>query len=207
MMPVELPPYIVDGTYEIEHQLLFQTPLFQIKLNDVDNQKLIENAYKLKEIDKGRLASNVGGWHSNYYALEEDGIENFNPLTEKFGDILPTLPFDPPISELNYANFWFNISKKGDYNNSHNHPRCDLSGVYYVKVPEGDCGNINFKDPRQSLSYGNPFIVERYHAGDVTSRMPKVGNMYIFPSSLDHSVGKNYIDDDRISISFNLTVN
>ena len=202
-----LPPYIIDGIYRIEHQFLFQTPLLEIKLDDVDNQKLIENAYKVKEIDKGRISSNVGGWHSNYYTLEQDGIEYFNPLIEKFGDILPALPFDPPISELTDINLWFNISKKGDYNNSHNHPRCDLSGVYYVKVPEGDCGNIDFRDPRQSLSYGNSFIVERYHHGNMASRIPKVGNMYIFPSSLDHSVGRNNIDDDRISISFNLTVN
>ena len=28
---IELPPYIIDGKYETEHQLLFQTPLIQIK--------------------------------------------------------------------------------------------------------------------------------------------------------------------------------
>ena len=202
-----LPPHIIDGIYRIEHQLLFQTPLLEIKLDDVDNQKLIENAYKVKEIDKGTVSSNVGGWHSNYYDLEQDGIEYFNPLIEKFGNILPALPFDPPISELTGINIWFNISKKGDCNSLHNHPGCDLSGVYYVKVPEGDCGNIDFRDPRQSLSYGNSFIVERYHHGNMASRIPKVGNMYIFPASLDHSVGRNNIDDDRISISFNLIVN
>ena len=39
MMPVELPPYIIDGTYKIEHQLLFQTPLLEIKLDEL--QELI----------------------------------------------------------------------------------------------------------------------------------------------------------------------
>lgn len=206
MMPVELPPYKIDGKYETEHQLLFQTPLFQIKLDDVDNEKLSKNAYRLKEIDKGKKSSNVGGWHSSYYGLEERSVEYFNPLIEKFNYILPSLPFDPAISELNNMDIWFNISKKNNFNAIHNHPKCDLSGVYYVKIPEGDCGDIIFRDPRPSLAYGNTFFIERYHVGDNIGRKPEVGNMYIFPSSLDHSVTPNMTDDDRISISFNLTV-
>jgi len=204
---IELPPYRIDGKYETEHQLLFQTPLFQIKIDDVDNDELIKNAYELQSVDEGKQASNNGGWHSDYYGMKDDNIRYFTPLIEKFGDILPVLPFNPSITELHKLDIWYNISKKYNFNSIHNHPRCDLSGVYYVKVPKGDCGDIAFRDPRPSVAYGNPFIVERYHGGDLVGRKPEVGNMYIFPSSLDHSVKPNMTDDDRISISFNLTVN
>ena len=137
-----------------------------------------------------------------YIIASSEGREALiiDPVLENVGDYIKLL------EELNKLDFWFNISKKYNFNSIHNHPRCDLSGVYYVKVPKGDCGDIAFRDPRPSVAYGNPFIVERYHGGDLVVRKPEVGNMYIFPSSLDHSVKPNMTDDDRISISFNLTV-
>lgn len=208
-----IPPYeIKTDNSKISNQFLFHTPLFEIQL-DVDNDSLSKKIYQLKEDDKeGVKKSNIGGWHSGFRD-PTDGIELYDEVFKNLEDILFNLPFNPQISKLDYIDSWSMVNNNGSWNQIHNHlysyntTRTDLSGVYYVKVPEGDCGNINFKDPRQSLSYGNPFIIERYHHGDIISRMPEVGNMYIFPSSLDHSVGKNNIDDDRISISFNLTVN
>ena len=69
---------------------------------------------------------------------------------------------EPKIKSLSNINLWANINPKGSYNNSHNHPGCDISGVYYVKVPKGKCGNIAFNDPRESYAYGNRFFVDRY---------------------------------------------
>ena len=45
---------------------------------------------------------------------------------------------------LYYLTFliWANINTKNSFNTRHNHPGCDLAGVYYVKVPEGDVGNM-----------------------------------------------------------------
>jgi len=197
---------IKDGKYIIDHQLLFQTPLFEIHLKDVDNKVLEENIYSLRDIDEGVKVSNKKGWHSDYIFPDNENIELFKPLITELPRVLKHLPFKPIISEVTNIAIWANISDKYSYNTAHNHPGCDISGVYYVKVPEGDCGNILFNDPRHSWVYGNRFFVERYSGGETAPRFPVEGNMYLFPSCIDHAVEQNNTDEDRISISFNLNL-
>ena len=190
----------------IVHQMLYQTPLFEINIDEIDNRKLEKDIYKLRESDKNGVSySNCGGWHSEIQ--HNDNIDLiFKPLINKFGVILTNLPFYPAISNITSLGIWANINDRYSYNTAHTHPQCDISGVYYVKVPKGDCGKLMFADPRQSYSYGNRFFVERYTGGESTGRDPIEGNMYLFPSSLEHCVLTNNVDEDRISISFNLTV-
>jgi uncharacterized protein (TIGR02466 family) len=80
-----------------------------------------------------------------------------------------------------------------------------FSGVYYVKVPEGDCGDIIFYRENIVLSYLPPHIVEDWN--DMTSGTAnykaKQGTLLIFPSWVEHSVTANFTQEDRISISFN----
>ena len=191
----------------IDHQQLFPTPLFEITGLEIDNEELTKNIYNLKEEDSGVNTgySNEGGWHSNSQIGEEMN-EIFKPLVDSFIKILPKLEFDPKIKQVDNLVLWANINPKGSYNTTHSHSGCDISGVYYVKVPEGNCGSINFLDPRPALNYGNSFIVHRYVGGDWIPRFPVEGTMYIFPSSFQHSVGTNETDEDRISISFNLNI-
>ena len=191
---------------KIVHQMLYQTPLFEISIDGIDNKKLEEDIYKLKEDDKdGIKVSNWGGWHSQI-ECDDDINLIYKPLIDKISFILPNLPFYPAISKVNSICIWTMVNGKYSYNSSHNHPGCDISGVYYVKVPKGECGGISFIDPRQGYTYGNRFFVERYTGGESTGREPIEGNMYLFPSCLEHRVLTNQVDEDRIAISFNLTV-
>ena len=189
---------------KIDHQEIFPTPVFQIELPNINNRELENGVYKIKENDKGIKLSNNGGWHSNPQGQELNII--FKPFINELIKVLPELPFEPKIKSLSNINLWANINPKGSYNTTHNHPGCDLSGVYYVKVPKGDCGNINFLDPRPALNFGNSFIVQRYVGGDSIPRYPVEGNMYLFPACFTHDVGINNVDEDRISLSFNLRV-
>ena len=67
----------------------------------------------------------------------------------------------------------------------------DISGVYYVQVPENS-GKLVFE-------YNiNQYQTKRFWVE------PIVGNFFLFPSTLNHFVTKNMGDDLRISISFNL---
>ena len=191
---------------KIVHQMLYQTPLFEISIDGIDNKKLEEDINKLIEDDKdGIKLSNFGGWHSQ---MEYDDNINliYKPLIDKISFILPNLPFCPAISKINSICVWTMVNGKYSYNSAHNHPGCDMSGVYYVKVPKGECGSISFADPRQGYTYGNRFFVERYTGGEATGREPIEGNMYLFPSCLEHCVLTNNVDEDRIAISFNLIV-
>ena len=181
----------------IEHQMIYQTPLFQMSF-DIDNRKLEQEIYNLKEIDSGCVVSNRGGWHSEIYS----GQEHFTSLVESIKNHVPELPFSPQL-ELKGITIWANVNGPGCWNAAHTHPGCHLSGVYYVKVPDGDCGRITFDDPREAMSYGDTWLNETY-VGPTVERYPQEGVMFLFPAGLRHHVDTNRTNSDRISISFNL---
>ena len=97
---------------------------------------------------------------------------------------------------------WYNVCPKGGYNETHVHPGAFLSGVYYLKKPEKS-GDINFHDPRKgSMCSREPQHVAR---GSLQRVDAKEGDIIIFPGWLEHSVEPNFDEEDRISISFNVS--
>ena len=211
-MSFKVPTHYIDEEYGLEHQMLFQTPLFTASLQEFDNRKLEKDIYELKSIDSGVNRSNKNGYHSESYEIVRDfskihgtNGDIFHPFIKELETVISKLPFTPQITEIKTVNIWANVSPKGGLNQQHNHPCCDLAGVYYVKIPEGDCGLLNIFDPREALVFGNQFITQTYTGGESTIRYPIEGQMWLFPAALKHSVGTNNTEEDRISISFNLS--
>ena len=101
-----------------------------------------------------------------------------------------------------------NINGPGNFNLKHNHPRSNLSGVLWIKVPK-DSGSIVFHSPdvfnryQEMDHYTEEFcyINNCYRRYEFT---PDEGKILIFPSSLEHEVLKNESNEDRISYSFNI---
>ena len=191
---------------------LFPSPVFQFKVKNFEsiNKQLAEYIYELKEKDdKGIKKSNVNGWHSKNFKIEKDNVPyNFvkaihghvkEVIVDGFG--WKYIPEKVGISEI-----WSIINKKETFNTSHNHPGSYLSAAYYVKAPK-DCGNIHFFDPNEIKKFNSPSIenlTELSTSG--FSIKPEEGNLLIFPSYLYHDVGKNLSDEDRIVISFNVSI-
>ena len=108
---------------------------------------------------------------------------------------------------------WANVNAKGDYHNLHNHPHSWLSGTYYLDVPvqpsptgrdDLNPGSISFFDPRgaanmTALRNDGQFDPEY-------RRLPKPGELFLWPAFLHHFVHPNLADTPRISISFNVVV-
>ena len=195
-MAIILAPHNI--TENIEHQMIYQTPLFQAKFDDIDNRELEDEIYLEKKNCSGISASNPDGWHSKVYS----GEEHFKVVVESIRETVPHLPFQPQL-ELKHISMWANVNGPGSYHITHTHPGYHLSGVYYVKVPDGDCGRLIFDDPREAISYGDIWLNDSY-TGDRVERYPEEGTMFLFPASLKHFVDTNRTDSDRISISFNL---
>ena len=103
---------------------------------------------------------------------------------------------------------WKNINFPGSFNVKHNHPRCNLSGVLWIKAPK-DSGNIVFTSPQffdkfqELYSYNDEFKLKS-NAYMTYYFVPKEGRILIFPSSLEHEVKENKSNEDRISFSFNV---
>tara|TARA_B100000131_G_scaffold37180_1_gene33803 strand:- start:491 stop:1102 length:612 start_codon:yes stop_codon:yes gene_type:complete len=184
-----------------------------IHLCEVDNysdieDELIDFVYKEHQSDpKGVVRSNGGGWQSEpkYHTFS-------NILNDTICKTLSTFFGDGQIwvNKLKYCidTEWININKKGDFNFNHLHPGADLSGVFWIKVPSG-----TFQiDSPHAYTYSNHCRFYQNSFRDSTNNHvsfpiePRDGTMLIFPSALYHAVEPNKSSEDRISASFNLTL-
>ncbi len=94
---------------------------------------------------------------------------------------------------------WFSKFERGNYAHLHNHGAADISGVYYVKVPD-DSSNIFFETPNRHLETSDVFsaIAKREELN------AQEGMLALFPGWLQHGVRTNGTDDPRVSMSFNI---
>lgn len=191
--------------------LIFSTPVWTIQLdnyNDV-NEQMYNYIKSAQENDKiGITKSNIKGWHSEDFDLNQKEIQNFiamiSPSIEKVMDDM-SWEKNKQIAKIN--NMWAIINTGGSANIRHQHGNSTISGAYYVRAPEKS-GDIVFYDPRPAPVYSHPNINEpNFLNAQVNSISPKEGALILFPSYLDHSVNENISNKERIVISFNIRVN
>ncbi len=109
---------------------------------------------------------------------------------------------------------WPNVNFKGDYHNLHNHPHAWLSGTYYLNVPDQENAeiyrsdlnpaSISFFDPRPQANMGA--IRNDGQFDPEYRRLPKAGELFVWPAFLHHLVHPNLVDVPRLSISFNVVL-
>jgi uncharacterized protein (TIGR02466 family) len=193
---------------KLEHHKLFETHIFVKDLPNFENEnlKIKDRIYQMKKVDPVGLArSNQLGWHSNLDLLNYPELDEFKKhLDFTLAEIYTLYDYHPSFTFF-IASCWGNINPPFAYNNTHTHPNCLWSGVYYIQVPKNS-GKIYFVDP----------VKERIHLQgkfrDETSFLasPSIwyegipGRLIIFPSYLQHCVKQNRSNEDRISLSFNV---
>ena len=102
---------------------------------------------------------------------------------------------------------WIALFKKGDYAQIHNHGDVDISGVYYYKSPDIK-SRIYFETPNPYLSVSKIFKsnINGNFIGRTNIAHPSTpGIIILFPGWLMHGVHRNMSDEDRMSISFNIS--
>ena len=98
----------------------------------------------------------------------------------------PGARIDGSRVRLECINFWAMVYQKGDHAVSHNHRPCVYSFAYFVK----------------SKWYHPPLVFD-----DSGYKVrPKEGRFVIFPAYLQHHVPKNRFNEDRVTISGNLSL-
>ena len=98
---------------------------------------------------------------------------------------------------------WFNIYKKYDYQEYHDHGENTLSCVYFLKSNSEKSSKIHFKfninenlmEPTVNHSFGLTSPTAWY--------TPVSGRLLIFKSTLRHCVERHEEDDIRISLAYN----
>jgi|TARA_Y200000002_G_C22558383_1_gene611385 uncharacterized protein (TIGR02466 family) len=190
---------------------IFPSLIIKEKIKDYDKYKdeLIQFSYEqLKKDPIGISKSNNGGWHSqSKYANSQ------NPVSSIIINLIKSILNNKNvfnIKDLSKAKMqmWININKPGDFNNKHNHPGSDLSGVFWVKSLQKS-GNLTFHSPNFMTQFGQinsikDEIGKKLFITPTIEIEPLEGVIVLFPSDLTHAVQKNNSDEDRISVSFNI---
>jgi len=192
---------------------LFPQPIFRYKVDNFKtyNAELEEYIYKLKEKDEeGVIRSNRGGWHSKPFAIREKGSiqQRFTrELSKYIFDAMQVYGWECIPERTVVSEMWAIINKPSDFNVIHTHPNAYLSAAYYVKLPE-KAGKFVAENPLSVAKHSFPTIKKdnEYNTKNVILDIQE-GDLLLFPAYLPHKVNENKSDEDRIVVSFNVTIN
>ena len=193
---------------------VFPTTILQRRLEGMEeaNRQLeaLVNEIAGSEPNSTNGTTTEGGFQTREDLLQRDhpGIAALKPhifsAVQDYAGLLIRQELSRPPQKVDFALWgWAVIYKAGHTQGLHVHPNANVSGVYYVTAPSvaldpGDAGKISFYDPRPRATMAQlPFQVTRQRIA------PVPGDMYLFPSWLEHSVSAFQGEGTRICIAFN----
>ena len=190
--------------------LLFPTPVWTIQLENFRdiNEEMFNFIKETQMKDQtGIKKSNNKGWHSKDFNMQETAPQNFikiiSPSIEK---VMEDMNWEKENQSVKISSMWAIINIGGSTNSRHQHSNSTLSAAYYVRAPK-DCGDIVFYDPRPAPVFCYPTAAgSNLLNAQVNSITPKEGALILFPSYVEHSVNENLSNEERIVISFNVTI-
>jgi len=190
--------------------LFFSTPVWTFQINNYENVNEEMYNYIKSEQKKdgtGITKSNIKGWHSKDFSLETKEPQNFiNLILPSIEQVMVDMNWEKQKQKIRISNMWAIINTGGSANTRHQHGNSTISGAYYVRAPKNS-GDIVFYDPRPAPVYTYPNALSpNLLNAQINGISPNEGSLVLFPSYLDHSVNENLSNDERIVISFNLTI-
>ncbi len=190
--------------------LFFPTPVWTLQLDNY--QSINEQMYKFIKIiqskdREGISKSNIKGWHSKDFNMQENEPKNFIKfILPAIEQVITDMNWEKQKQSININNMWAIINTGGSANLRHQHGNSTISGAYYVCAPKNS-GDIVFYDPRPAPVYTYPKALKpNLLNAQVNGINPKEGALVLFPSYLDHSVNENLSNEERIVISFNISI-
>jgi len=194
----------------IKPNLFFPTPVWTLQIDNYKNinEEMYTYIKELQNKDQiGISKSNLKGWHSKDFNLNEKQPQNFISLIySSIEQVMHDMNWDKQKQITKINNMWAIINTGGSSNLRHQHGNSTISGAYYVRAPE-NAGDIIFYDPRPAPIYSHPIALSPNSLNaQVNGISPKEGALILFPSYLDHSVNENRSNEERIVISFNIRV-
>ena len=190
-------------------RLAFPSVFHEYNFNkkDFKKNKLIDFCYaEKKQNPKGLKRSNRGGWHSRIYNINEDNLISEHLKKGLGKSVFTTLKQTLQVN----VSYWIMINSPNTYNSSHTHPNSHLSGVFWINAPKNS-GDLKFINPSNFEAYVelhcyvNQFKLDTnvYESYIYT---PTAGKMVTFPSYVIHEVLDNKSNEDRIAVSYNVTL-
>jgi uncharacterized protein (TIGR02466 family) len=169
------------------------------------NERLMEYSVAARAADPtGHAVSGRGGWQSHTdMRLRPELRSLIRFIDETIGRVKVYLDIVERF-DLHVSGMWININGKGSYNTPHIHGNTFFGGVYYVKTHPG-CGQIQFQESSNIREYHcPPYARITPRNCFVQQCAAEAGRLCIFPAYLPHEVTENTVDEERISIAFNI---
>ena len=178
---------------------LFPTPLYVSNLNKKFTEK--ELNFVLKQ--KNHCINNDGNKFSkDTYILNNQELVDIKTLLEKScKDYLNNIICTKDDIELNITQSWLNYTEENEYHHRHHHPNSIVSGVLYFDCDEKN-DRIKFfsEKPKELIK---PKVEYNTWNAENSWFAVKTGDLFMFPSYIDHQVDLKKGSHTRISLSFN----
>jgi len=193
---------------------IFPTNILQRRLEGMDEVNRQLEALVM-QIAASEANSTTGTTTEGGFQTKDDLFQRDNPAiaalkphifsaVQDYAGQLVRQELNQPPKKIDFVLWgWAVAYRAGHSQGLHVHPSANVSGVYYVSAPPatlepGDAGKISFYDPRpRATMIQLPFQTTRHRIA------PVPGDMYLFPSWLEHSVSPFQGEGTRICIAFN----
>jgi uncharacterized protein (TIGR02466 family) len=188
----------------IDYKFYYAGPLiFKTKLSQVDLESIRFLCKKDKKKDyRKRLAGHI----DHEYLIDNIKIQSIlNKYLDAHKHAYEQFYAKPYPGKINCKTAWVNYMKSGETNPVHTHTNCDFSSVIFLDIPKGlkeenkkfigtsvGPGSLNFDICAVSDHYIDSVVV-----------IPEIGDFYIFPWNLKHSVSSFKSKGERISVACN----
>jgi uncharacterized protein (TIGR02466 family) len=159
-----------------------------------------------KEIDEYSLKTNeffLSSTHTRFKELNYYPFQNLKQyITQHSLVFLEKQGMDIKNIELNIG-MWCNLSENGSFLFPHTHPGSILSGVFYVKTSDQDI--LVFYDSRKLFNNLLASNTTRISANKVEYKC-NPGTLLMWNSDLLHGNPRRDSHEEKIAISFNITI-
>ena len=168
-------------------------------------EKVILDEAKLEKLDNGKnLAGNV----KQEFILEQEILESsgfFDFLKLAVSKWIEASD-SKKITLFEIKKSWIVGQFENEYNPIHYHSG-HISGVGYLKIPN-DFGKTVQKNKKKNENGRLNFIHgnRMFNSSSIFSINPKVGEFWLFPNYLMHTVYPFYGNEERRSVSFNANI-
>ncbi len=187
---------------------LFATPVIIDELQDADalNAALGRTIAERRAADSGLKLSNRGGWQSSHDFAAWSGEEGRAVIARALALASAHAQRGDGGAPGWRVEAWANISGPGAFNMPHVHGGTYWAAVYYVRVGDGDGGQLVLHDPRMpALRMHAPTLRFRNMGPELKAEIrPREGLLVLFPGWLSHSVEPWHGSGERISVAMNI---
>jgi len=187
---------------------LFSIPIASVNLSEINSEDILN---ELKSIKYNRNGNNNSSMSDTDFLLDGLGFKSLKEsICNKFDEYVYSVLNFKDI-EFYMCSSWSNLHLKNDSGQIHYHPNSLYSAVYYPQDTDENSGMINFHCPESVSTYittvFDPDIGEYNLINSKTwSFSAKKGDLFIFPSHINHSVSTNRSDQERYSIACNFWI-